>query len=352
MPAPVDLKRADYLRHTGAIGGEAELPRALLPIATSDNTIDLAALRDPGAPRDAAARARPDGDPVDLWIDCHVPPRTKPGRYDGRIELRVGDASVSTLPLSLTVYDFDLPPERHLEMVGRVSWDGLVRLFPQAFDGVTPNLIHRGDARYAAAVRALDDLVALGQRHRVNVVVPRLQPTVKWPVGQPPQIDWREFETIVTPWLSGEAFADKVPLGFWPLPGPDQIDRYEPASQREYWAQAAARFDGNLWLDRSAVVMPLPASTGAQPTTARLTDAWDAAANVAAAYPRLRVVLPTAELPPGRAIDSQFLPLAPALVSAERPEPNAAAAPRVLRTDVAGPVLHLAAGVRESDVRL
>ena len=43
-------------------------------------------------------------------------------------------------------------------------------------------------ARYDAAIGTLDQLVNLAQVNRVQLVVPRLQPTVKWPPGRPPQV--------------------------------------------------------------------------------------------------------------------------------------------------------------------
>jgi hypothetical protein len=58
-------------------------------------------------------------------------------------------------------------------------------------------LLRRGEPRYARAVRTLDGLVALAQRHRAAVVVPRLQPTVKWPANEPPQIDWGDYDSLV-----------------------------------------------------------------------------------------------------------------------------------------------------------
>src|SRR5205085_2788032 len=99
---------------------------------------------------------------VALWIDLHVPISALPGEYVGRIDLfeegssRNGPRAVGSLPLKLTVYDFVLPDERHLQMVGQLSWDRLVKLFPERFEAITARLMNRRDSRYTAAVKTLD----------------------------------------------------------------------------------------------------------------------------------------------------------------------------------------------------
>src|SRR5439155_2623403 len=93
----------------------------------------------------------------------------------------------------------------------------------------------------------------LAHEHRTTVVVPRLQPIVKWPANQPPQVDWTEFDTIVEPWLGGGGFADKIPVGYWPLPRIDYLDRYPVPLQNQYWSAAAEHFVQQGWMERAWV---------------------------------------------------------------------------------------------------
>jgi hypothetical protein len=230
LPLPVDLNRAGFVRHTGLSAQARRLPRALLPVAMdSGGVVNLSALRDPAQPTNPASRAGQGNQPVLLWVDLKLDPETEPGTYAGHVELLEtgNDRPVGIVPVSLTVHDFVLPDERHLVMVSQVKWETLQRLWPDRFEAITPRLVNRSDERYAPAVRTMDDLVTLAQRHRAQVVFPRLQPTVKWPPGASPQIDWSDFDSVVTPWLNGTLFDDRTPLGYWPLPAVDYLDRYD-----------------------------------------------------------------------------------------------------------------------------
>jgi hypothetical protein len=133
-------------------------------------------------------------------------------------------------------------PSATSQLVGRLSWDALKRLYPDRFESVTPRLLNRRDARYQPAVSALDDLWPWRSGHRAGLVVSRLQPTVKWPADRAPEVDWAEYDNLTAPWLSGGAFADRVAPGFWPLPVPDFLLQYDRASQLAYWGEAARHF--------------------------------------------------------------------------------------------------------------
>src|SRR5439155_14253788 len=161
----------------------------------------------------------------------------------------------ASTPVKITIYDFVLPDGRHVSLTSQLKWEDLTRLYPKEFETVTPRLINRNDPNYAKTIGVLDSLVKLAQSHRTEVVVSRIQPVAKWPAGRPPQIDWGDLDTVIAPWLSGDAFADKIPIGYWPLPAVDYLDRYPLNSQLQYWTQAAAHFDSKEWLDRSPIAL-------------------------------------------------------------------------------------------------
>ena len=204
-------------------------------------------LRDPNHPTNPHSQVGGAGSaPVLIWIDLHVPAETRAGQYLSRVDLmRAGqDEPVASVPVNLTVYPFDLPSERHLQMIGEISWDRLEQHYADRFETFTPRLINRTDSRYHDTVRTLDQLLALAQKHRTALYVPRLQPTVKWAErGQPPQVDWRDLDSLLAPWLNGSAFADGVGLKYWPLPAPDLLTNWNRPSQLEYWFEAATHFD-------------------------------------------------------------------------------------------------------------
>ena len=351
LPVPVDLNRAGYVRQAGVTAeGEQSLPRAMVPLKPASGRVALSDLK--AAPASAA--------PL-IWFDLPIRAETVPGAYTGAVELVAEDGQtvVGRLPVTLTVYDLTLPDRRNLQMLGQISWDQLLRHFPDTFEAVTPKLVNRSDARYAKAVAALDRFVTTAQAHRLAVAVDRLQPAVKW---NPPSVDWRDFDGLVGPWLDGTAFPDKEPLGQWPLPTIDFLENYPAAAQRDYLANAAAHFDAKDWLTRAPVWI---ASTGGRadlgPLRQRLLER---AAAVLAAHPRLRVAVPLeadqvryadASSPtlPARNDEERLISASPGLIYNTQIQ---AAGPRrgttFIRTDESGLITNAGAGGDERDVRV
>src|SRR4029079_5293538 len=120
--------------------------------------------------------------------------------------------------------------------------------------------------------------------------VPRLQPIAKWPASAPPEIDWAELDSVIEPWFSGAAFADKIPLNHWPLPAVDFLDRFDRASQWQYWTQAASHFDQREWVSRAPISLEL-AVPGRAGTAQALQMSADAA-QILNAQPNVRVTVP------------------------------------------------------------
>ena len=365
LPMPFDVNRAGFVRHTGLPANVSRLPRALLPVAMDKGQINISALRNPADPTSPSGRAGgPNGEPPLLWIDLHIPPETKAGEYATTCDLLESGKVIGSVPLKVTVHDFVLPDERHLVMVGQLQWDDLRRLYPKEFEVVQPRLLHRDDERYAGAIKVLDQIVSLAQEHRAAVVVPRLQPTVKWPAGEPPQVDWTELDSVLAPWLSGRMFTDKTPPGYWPLPSPDYLERFDRTSQLQYWAQAASHFDQQGWLKNTSVLIePHNAARVGAPEAIQISSLAAAVLNV---HPRIRVTVPLEEdqvqfadeqhpfmVEPRSAgrlmIAGSGLVFAPPTqawpAKAEHPQ-------KWLRTDLAGLLPYVGAGGDERDVRL
>lgn len=366
LPMPVDTNRAGYVRHTGLSVATRRLPRAMLPVAMKDGAINVAALRDPSRPTDPAARAGGPGREAPIvWVDLHVPLETPPGDYQANIELLDAREKqpLAVLPVRLRVYDFVMPDERHLLMVSQLRWESLIQHFPDRMESITPRLINRGDPRYKDAVRTMDELITVAHAHRAQIIVPRLQPTVKWPAGRPPQIDWQDFDSVVAPWLTGEMFADKTPLGYWPLPQVDYLHNFDTRSQAQYWGAAAAHFDQRDWLGRSSVF--LDKSTPGRASVIEALQFSERVANILESHPRIRVTSPLeedqlilADSDNPMMIDPQaterLIVASPGLIyappTAQWPE-NVAKPQRWLRTDLPGLVPYVGAGGDERDVR-
>ena len=371
LAMPVHANRAGYVRHTGMSAAVSELPRALLPVAHEDGVIALREIRRDTAPRPADDRpAAYAAAAPRLWLDLRIPPGAPAGDYNGSIELFEPNARrpLATLPLNLTVHDFALGDDRDLQIVGRLSWDALARLYPDQFENVTPRLLTRNDPTYDAPVRTLDALMALAQRHRLGLYVPRLQPTVKWPVrdsgSADPSVQWDDYDQLVAPWLGGAGFSDGVPLSFWPLPTPDYLHQFDRRSQLAWWNAAARHFDQLEWLGRSPAWMDGGITGRARPAEA--VELSSRAGQILRLHDRLRVALPLeddqlqlSERDGPEMIDlataDRLWAAAPGLVFAtpvqDWPEAHARP-PYWLRTDLPGLVPYAGAGGDQRDVRL
>ncbi|MDB5323516.1 MAG: hypothetical protein JWN40_5147 [Phycisphaerales bacterium] len=364
LPMPVDANRAGYVRQTGLKASARTMPRALLPVPMEGGKINVTALRDPSEPLKPNSRLGLSDEPALLWLDVQVPPTAKPGQYTTSVDLIRDGERVESVPLSLTVYDFVLPDERHLQMVGRIEWESLETLYPDLFEAITPQLVSRKDKKYEQAIRLLDQLVALAHEHRTSVVVPRLQPVVKWPANGGPQVDWTDFDTLAEPWLSGAGFADKVPNGYWPLPRIDFLDRYPQPLQMQYWMAAASHFSQMGWMERAWVEVEkdLPGRANAVECIQLSTQA----AAILDAHPRLRISLPLEDAQlqfrdkgnPGlinKTSTNRLMTASSGLVFAPPGQawPGGVARPaHWLRTDLPGLVPYIGAGGDERDVRL
>ena len=368
---PVDVNRAGYVRHTGLSAAVSDLPRALLPVAHHGGSIDIRDLRRDPPARAADNRPAAYGAPTPrLWLDLHIPSGAAAGDYNGSCELfeAAGKKPVATLPLTLTVYDFALPDERSLQVVGRLSWQSLTRLYPEGFENVTPRLVARNQPKYAAPIKTMDDLMALAQRHRVGLFVPRLQPTVKWPVRDAaafePSVQWDDYDQLVAPWLGGGGFADGVALAFWPLPSPDFLPQYDRRSQLAWWSEAARHFEQNDWLARAPVWMENPTPGRARPSEA--AELSSRTGQILRRHKGVRVALPLeddqlhlSERDGPEMIDvataDRLWAAAPGLVFSPPTQawPDNAGRPKYwLRTDMPGLVPYAGAGGDQRDVRL
>ncbi len=325
LPMPIDANRAAYVRDTGLSVTQHRLPRALLPLPMDKNTIPLRSIRAEASPLDPASHPQVD-DPVapTVWVDLRIPITIPAGEYEGACQVLEWGKPVCNVLIKLTVDDIVISDERHLLLTGPIDWQRLTQLYPEQFKSIPPHLLSRKNAQCAAAVKVLDQLVELAQAHRVQPFVPRLQPLVKWPSGKPVQIDWAEFDAIVSPWLKGSAFRDTIPLGYWPLPLPDKIESRDSASRHEYLAASAGHFQGVDWLARSAAV--IEKRFAGRLTLAETVELSEAAAKLLALNPALRVVAPLEEEQvqlatpesPGRIASadvSRLLYIAPGLVA-------------------------------------
>ena len=77
--------------------------------------------------------------------------------------------------------------------------------------------------------------------------------------------------------MSGEAFADQIPIGCWPLPAVDFLDRFNQTVAARILEAAATHFDQNDWLvafaDRAEPSRARPRGDGGESAALRGRDA-------------------------------------------------------------------------------
>lgn len=310
---PMETGRSEFVRHVGQSTGQMSVSRALLPLPDEVGRFSLASLRS-SAFADGPGSAP--GKTVRLWVDVRAGKATPAGTYAGKFEVvsvgkgtargvaagatiagaALGGTTIASTPVELKVHNFTIPDQRALKVVGRVGWESLVRHYEGDFEAVTPRKLNRTDDKYAVTVRRLDALMSLAQRHRVSLVYPDLQPTVKWPSdinNAPPDLFWDDFDSLIAPWLTGKRFPDEVGVGFWPLPEYDQLLSLDIRSRLAYWGQCASHFDQRDWIDVAPVL--LRKAGGGRIEGADVIEMSMEAAKLLASHPRIAVSTPLAD---------------------------------------------------------
>lgn len=123
-----------------------------------------------------------------FWVDQFVPFEREdalPGEYNSEVRVRVGEVT-RTIPVNLTVWDFELPNENNL----------------------------RGNLQQGGFMRGLDDdlrleVYQLMKRHRIVPVDQTYRPELDISASGEVTIDWSEYDRQIGPILTGEAFTEK-----------------------------------------------------------------------------------------------------------------------------------------------
>ena len=205
-----------------------------------------------------------------IWIDLHVPAGTQPGLYAGRLELNSTTAREPAFAcdLQLRVLPVAIPGERALPTLCKVDPRDLLATHLQwAPQPAAETRILANAATHAAARRLVDNTMRLFHEHRTTPMLwanfPKFQPVGEREVA----IDWDNYDALASPWLSGDAFDDRVGLKTWIMPAslahPGATANGGFSSARyarllaSYLEQCEQHFAQREWVDR-AVLRILP----------------------------------------------------------------------------------------------
>jgi len=157
--------------------GPGPLPDALIPLA-------------PRPPKPPKFVGMPFALPADvnqpLWVDVYVPKTTAPGEYAGQITISSAGQRPVTVPVTLTVWDFELPETPTL----RTSFGGLGRRLLTGHAGLKPDT-----APYRALERSYAQAMA---DHRI---CPPIPPYLRPKIGPDGAIDAKESHAGLKEWI-------------------------------------------------------------------------------------------------------------------------------------------------------
>ena len=176
-----------------------------------------------------------------LWVEIYVPVAARPGKYTGAARISLRGAVQFSVPINLTVWRFTLPSTSTLK-----SSFGL--------NGINALKQHRG--RYTNdedlhSITALYTKAAL--LHRLSTQGGSMEPPkFSYKAGKM-QLDWREYDAEVGPFLDGVAIPEGEPLYGARATSAEIRTRkvFETDEQeKSYWSEWAKHFKEKGWGDR------------------------------------------------------------------------------------------------------
>ncbi len=222
-----------------------------------------------------------------VWVELRVPATAAPGEYQARLEVRrtTGDAPVLACAVRLTVLPVALPQRRSLPVICRVDPRDLLVThlrWPRAPAEET-RLLPKVPSHFAA-VRLVNETMRLFQAHRTTPVLWASFPKFH-PVGENAvEVQWEEYDDLVSAWLDGSAFPDRGGLEAWAIPASMEYPNAarnggvdSPQYARlfaAYLAECRRHFAERGWLDRAFVraCPPEPLSQASVRRVARLSS--------------------------------------------------------------------------------
>ena len=205
-----------YPQHTGRSIEPRDVPDLLIPW---------------DAPR-GGGPLRPGRDKSALaWIDVHVPPTTDPGEYRARLELIAPGAKTPAFSAEfvLRVLPVVIPSAPTLPIVAKVDPRALLideLGWPRTEAEQTlilPDLATHDDAR-----TLVGDVMTKLHDHRLTPVLWASFPKYRAVGPREIEFEWDAYDALVSPWIEGDGYADRVGSAVWALP---VSDRY-PSAER------------------------------------------------------------------------------------------------------------------------
>jgi hypothetical protein len=173
----------------------------------------------------------PAGENRVVWMEVHVPRDQVPGTYRGSLAVTASGNTIATVPVTLIVWDFELPSTSSLASTFGMGWSAACVAHYGSYEA----------CGYDAGVERMHLLYArFFLDHRITVEV-----VYTGPVGcTPPNCDWSHFDSIY-----GALFDGTDPNLRLKGAKPTSI-RYIWTGSPAYYAEWARHFRQKGWFDR------------------------------------------------------------------------------------------------------
>ena len=175
------------------------IPELALPPADVDAMREKAGVQAKGIVIPDPLNGVPDQKNQSVWCEFYIPKDAAPGAASSELVLNVGGLTVRTVPVSLTVYDFQMPDE--------LSFDVMMNMY-----------LAQGDTLfdlYREAHRHRLELHRVGMGTNISGSGDWFEPAVEKKDGGYRVTDWAEYDAKFGPILDGSLFKD-LPRG--PIP--------------------------------------------------------------------------------------------------------------------------------------
>jgi hypothetical protein len=192
-----------------------------MPVPASSPTSDTS-IPDPLIPLVDPYTGANAGQPFDVpsdrnqpvFIDVFVPAGTTAGTYTGSIHVSDAGGDTADIPLSVTVWDLDLPDMGSVKTHFKMSINSLYEYHKGVAKCSGGNCYLDVNQASLALVRRYEDLA---HEHRIDTGQQLVQaPGVGCTV--PTATEWKAYDIGMTPYLDGSHFSDGVPSGHFDVP--------------------------------------------------------------------------------------------------------------------------------------
>ncbi len=200
--------------------------------------------------------------PMPIWLRIDVPSTADSGPFKLHIlQEPITPTPSQNLPtqeqtIPLTISDIVYPTEPRILAAATTTIADLSRLFPLTFGTLNAGFLDRADPDHADAVRQLDALVQAAQFQGLALFVEDLAPVIKVDDVGKVTVDWDSYDRIMTPYMEGSAFADRIPYQVWIAPIPPRRIRDEPTQLRQYLASCVEHYLAKGWIATPAFMHP------------------------------------------------------------------------------------------------